>query len=230
MGASPDQRQVFLAVARLLATRLPLVLDDLHWADPGTLDLLEHLVASRAPVTLVGTWRLDDSTLPEPTRDWWQRMRRLRDTTTLELRPLDRHQTAEQIEQLGVAPEPGLVDRVYARSGGRPLFTEQLAVHGGEELPEVLADLLDRRLSALGPDAELVAVRLGVADRPLPTQLLAELTLLGERLDAALHELRNRYLLASSAGGRFTPAPAARRGGPTTTVAARASSGAPPGR
>src|SRR6185369_6456081 len=85
-GASADQRQVFLAVARLLASGLPLVLDDLHWADPDTMDLLEHLVASRAPVTLVGTWRLDDSMLPEPTRDWWQRMRRLQATATLALR------------------------------------------------------------------------------------------------------------------------------------------------
>ena len=120
---------------------------------------------------------------------------------TMELRALDRRETAEQIERLGVPPDPGLVDRVYARSGGQPLFTEQLAVHGGEELPELLADLLDRRLGALGPDAEVVAVRLGVADRPLPVGLLGELTLRGERLDAALHELKDRYLLASSAAG-----------------------------
>jgi hypothetical protein len=203
-GAEPDQRQVFQSVERLLVgtegvARLTLVLDDLHWADPATLDLLEHLVARRAPVGLVGTWRLDDPSIPEATRAWWERVRR-HPVSILRLGPLDRGATIELLAGLGVDTAPDFVDRVYQRSRGQPLFTEQLAVHGGgdDELPDLLAELLDRRLSELGGDAGLVTTMLGVADRPLTVGDLTELTEVpGDRLDAALHELSERYLLAA---------------------------------
>jgi tetratricopeptide (TPR) repeat protein len=199
-GREPDQRHIFLAVERLLAGpngRLALVLDDLHWADPATLDLIEHLVARQAPVTLLGTWRLEDPLVPSHAQGWWERMRRLPATTTLALGPLDRAGTVEQVEQLGVAT-PGFADRVFARSGGQPLFTEQLAVHGGDDLPELLGDLLNRRLGELGADAERVATWLGVADRPLSGADLAALSGLDdERTASALHELASRYLLAT---------------------------------
>jgi tetratricopeptide (TPR) repeat protein len=202
-----DQRQVFQAVERVLAgpgrgSRLALVLEDLHWADPGTLDLLEHLVARRAPVALMGTWRQDDPSLPEETRAWWDRIRRHPLTAVVRLGPLDRTATAALMAGLGVDPTPAAVDRVYRRSRGQPLFTEQLAVQpdDGGALPELLADLLGHRLGQLGDDARLVTTALGVADRRLLVTDLAELTeVSGAQLDAALHELADRYLLAGLA-------------------------------
>jgi hypothetical protein len=220
-------------VERLLAGpngRQPLVLDDLHWADPATLDLLEHLVARQAPVTLLGTWRMEDPLVPSHVRGWWERMRRLPATTTLALDPLDRTGTVEQIEQLGVAT-PGLADRVFARSGGRPLFTEQLAVHGGDDLPELLGDLLNRRLGELGPDAELVATWLGVADRPLLRGRPRDTERPRRRADVLGAARARKPLPAGHPCNRRGPSPPAPgRGGPPPAAPPRATGRAPGGR
>ena len=55
------------SVLMALAQRRPLaiVLEDLHWSDTATLDLVEHLVV-RGPVRLLGTWRLDDPGTARP--------------------------------------------------------------------------------------------------------------------------------------------------------------------
>jgi tetratricopeptide (TPR) repeat protein len=202
-----DREQLFVALARLLegpadGPRLALVLDDLHWADPETLDLLEHLLARSAPAAVVGTWRLQDDSIGEAAQEWWVRVRRLPGTAVLPLRPLDRDETAEQIAQLGLPAGRELVDRVFRRSQGLPLFTEQLAAEpeSTDELPALLGDLLERRLGALDGPATAVAGCLAVADRPMAAEDIAELTGLSDTaLDTALHALAQRYLLAAHA-------------------------------
>jgi tetratricopeptide (TPR) repeat protein len=183
--------------------RLAVVLEDLHWADSATLDLLEHVLARRSDVPVLGTWRLDDPTTPEATTAWWQRVRRMSGCATLDLQPLERDETATQIELLtDGAVDPALVARIHRRSRGQPLFTEQLVgLDEDDDLPRLLADLLDRRLAGLGPDAEAIARSLGVADRALPDTLLTEVV---ERTPAAvaagLHELADRRLLRAGSG------------------------------
>ena len=103
---------------------------------------------------------------------------------------------------MGGSADPGLVDRIHRRSQGQPLFTEQLAgLDGTEELPRLLGDLLDQRLSGLGAPAWAIARALGVADRPLPDALLAEVAgLAPAELSAGLHELADRRLLRPVTG------------------------------
>ena len=109
--------------------------------------------------------------------------------------------TAEQLALLtGEPPEPATVDGIYRRSAGQPLFTEQLVAHGGDDqqLPDVLADLLDRRLEGLDDPAWQIARALAVADRSLVDVLLEEVTSLPRAdLAAGLHRLANRRLLRS---------------------------------
>ena len=110
----------------------------------------------------------------------------------LALRPLTRDGTAEQLALLsGGLPDPASVDRIYLRSQGQPLFTEQLAAQAdGQPMPQLLADLLDRRLDGLGREAWCLARALGVADRALDDGLLTDITGLdGGDLAAGLHEL-----------------------------------------
>ena len=59
----------------------------------------------------------------------------------------------------GEHPESATVDRIYSRTAGQPLFTEQLVAHSGDDqpLPDVLADLLDRRLEGLDDPAWQIA-------------------------------------------------------------------------
>ena len=174
-----DRQLLFAAVAvllRTLATEQPLVLliEDLHWADPATLDMLEHLLGRPLLVPLVGTWRTGDDATPAASTTWSTRIRRLAATTACELGPLDRDGTEEQLRLLG-RTDRGRIDRIHARSLGQPLFTAQLAAHGEHEsgLPTLLVDLLDRRLEGLDESAWALARTLGVAERPLALDVLA---------------------------------------------------------
>src|SRR4051812_34255139 len=191
------------ALSALAALRpLAVLVEDLHWADPTTLDLLEYLLA-RPALPLVGTYRTADPATPGATREWKARVQRLTAVSTLELGPLSREETAELVALLGASATAAEADRIHERSGGLPLFAEQLAAQPGpdEAMPGVLADLLDRRLDGIDDRAWPVARALGVADRPLTDALLAATTGLDAAgLDAGLRALDERRLLAAPAG------------------------------
>jgi tetratricopeptide (TPR) repeat protein len=201
------RQRLFSAVGTILGTLttlrpLAVLVEDLHWADSTTLDLLEHLLTAGTGLPLVGTWRQDDPTVPVPVLDWLVRVRRLSGVDELVLRPLTRDGTAEQLALLtGEDPDPASVDRIYRRTAGQPLFTEQLVAQAGDDqpLPDVLADLLDRRLDGLEDPAWRLARALGVADRPLADALLREVTALASaELTTGLHQLADRRLLRST--------------------------------
>ncbi|WP_159083557.1 ATP-binding protein [Nocardioides terrigena] len=185
-----------------LAARRPtaVVLEDLHWADAATLDLLTQLLSRGPGVPVVGTWRTHDPTTSPSVAQWFGHVRRGADVTVLDLRPLSADETAEQLLMLGLDPTSPRVAAIHARTAGQPLFTEQLAAHrdDGTALPRFLTDLLDQRFAAIADDAWLVARALGTADRSLPPAHLEVATGLdGDRLVGALRELRRRHLVRS---------------------------------
>jgi hypothetical protein len=154
-------------------------------------------------VPVLGTWRLEDPSTSSRALDWLTRVRRLADVEVLELAPLSRDETSEQLSLLMTGPpDPELVDRIYRRTRGQPLFTDQLAVQpeGSDAVPRLLADLLDRRLEGLDVTAWAVAGALGVADRPLSVGQLGEVTgLASEDLTRGLRQLDTRRLLGDPA-------------------------------
>lgn len=174
-AAEWTRHQLFGALGSLLRAmadreRIALIIEDVHWADANTLDFLEHLTGHGGQMPIAATWRLADPSTAAGNADWFNRVRRLPSVAEVVLVPLTKDATAEQLRQ--VASEMD-TDVVYARSRGHPLFTAQLAAHGpGGELPGLLADLLDSRLGALDGNSWLVARALGVADRPLPIDVL----------------------------------------------------------
>ena len=185
-----------------LAARRPtaVLLEDLHWADAATLDLLTQLLSRGLGVPVVGTWRTHDPTTAPSVVQWFGHVRRGADVTVLDLRPLSADETAEQLLMLGLDPTAPRVAAIHARTAGQPLFTEQLAAHrdDGTALPRFLTDLLDQRFAAIADDAWLVARALGTADRSLPPAHLEVATGLGgDRLVGALRELRRRHLVRS---------------------------------
>ena len=192
-----------LAVGAVLAVLgqlrpLAVVVEDLHWGDPATLDLLEHLLTRGAPVPFVGTWRSEDPATTEATVDWHRRVSRLPDVPQLFLGPLDRDGTAEQLALLGGGT--GSADRIHRRSEGQPLFTEQLAAQPeGAPMPDLLVDLLDRRLADVDGHAWTTARALGVADRPLDDALLVRASGLEPAgAGSGAPELLDRRLLRSA--------------------------------
>jgi class 3 adenylate cyclase len=151
------------------------VFEDLHWADPSSLDLVEELLEAiaEARVLLVATYR------PSFRLPWEPRSH----VSHLSLGPC----TAGEAERMimAVAPLPGDVARAVAeRSDGVPLFIEELAraaAGGGTEIPATLADLLMARLDALGPAARSVAQTAALIGREFTRDLLAAASELPER-------------------------------------------------
>ncbi|MBD3926157.1 AAA family ATPase [Nocardioides cavernae] len=197
------RHRAFHAVGALLSAlreRRPLavVVEDVHWADAATLDVLELLGTHRCP--LVVTVRTEDPDVGEAFADWLTRARRLPGAVGLALGPLTLAETTQQLALLaGDDLAPGEVARIHARSLGQPLFTEQLALHPDDQpLPELLADLLLRRLRGLSETAWSVARALGVADRPLLPQQLEEITEVD--IGVGLRELDARRLLGPADG------------------------------
>ena len=192
------------ATLRALAAcrRLGLLIEDLHWADTTTLDLIEHLAARGTDIPVVGTWRVDDPTISQVNLAWFTRVQRSSSVATLPLAALTQAETSRQLALLtGQAPAAGFVEAIYRRTQGQPLFTEQLAadVEANRSLPVLLADLLDDRLGELTGSAWAVARALGAADRPITAALLGEISGLGgDGLTAGLHNLDARRLLGPS--------------------------------
>ena len=197
------RQRLFHAVEALLSAMrehrpLALLVEDAHWADATTLDLLERLGGHSCP--LVVTVRTDDPDVGAGFADWLTRARRLPGAASLALVPLSLAETTQQLALLrGRDPDPDEVARIQARSLGQPLFTEQLALHPDDlPLPELLADLLVHRLRGLGPVGWSVGRALGVADRPLRAGQLAEITVLDPV--PGLRELDEQRLLAPADG------------------------------
>jgi tetratricopeptide (TPR) repeat protein len=207
-AGTPDdslgRQRLFTAVATVLAAlardgRVALVLEDLHWADTVTLDLLEHVTltasgAMEGDVAFLGTWREGDLETPAASNHWRMRVERAPTGSTVHLGQLTRAETAAQLAGLGAEAD---VEAVYSRSRGHPLFTTHLATHLPERgLPHALADLLDARLSGLPSDAWRVVRTLGVADRPLPATVVGTVAgLAPDELADAMRSLRGLRLL-----------------------------------
>jgi class 3 adenylate cyclase/tetratricopeptide (TPR) repeat protein len=121
--------EIFWAVRQLfehLAHRRPLVVvvDDLHWAEPTLLDLIEYLAnfARTAPMLLVGLARME---LLEARPDWG---RSVPGATTILLEPLTDAESGRLVEQLlGMAGiDQRAKTQISAQAGGNPLFLEEL--------------------------------------------------------------------------------------------------------
>jgi class 3 adenylate cyclase/tetratricopeptide (TPR) repeat protein len=144
------------AVVEAIARRRPLVLaiDDIHWADEGMLDLIDHLTRwVRAPLLLVCLTR--DELLER--RPGWGGGRR--NATTIALEPLTEGETRELVAALmpgDDADGADVVPQVAERSGGNPLFAEEMVNRLIEEntveaaaLPSTVQSLLAARLDSL---------------------------------------------------------------------------------
>ena len=193
------------AVAALAAVRpLAILLEDLHWADSSTLDVLEHLLSHVPAARVLATFRTADPDIPGATLDRLARLRLVAGPQCIGLAPLDRSATRQQLGlALGRAPDPGLVDEIHGRTRGHPLFTAQLATAGPETLALGLAGMFDHRLRELGPDGWAVARALGVADRALSPEALGEASGLAlDRVLAVLHQLSDQWLLAPPDGAQ----------------------------
>jgi DNA-binding CsgD family transcriptional regulator len=212
-GASQGRLfELLLGVLERLAAEAPLlwVLEDLHWADRSTRDLLAFLAAAvrSGQVLLLVTFRSDELHRLHPLRRLLGELGRNRRVQRLELRRFTRAELAEQLAGLlGTDPPARLVEDVYARSEGNPFFTEELLLAGDPAspgtLPPNLQEVLLTRVVRLGYRTQRL---LGVAAAAGPgaTQpLLAAVAGLDDQqlLDGLREAVDQQLLLPEPAGG-----------------------------
>jgi predicted ATPase len=112
------------------ARPLLMVVDDLHWADGSTLEVLTFVLAMppRRRLAVLATLRTDDLADGHHLHRWLADARRFPDFGELTLGRLDRAATADQLTALfGRPPRESLVDEVFARTRGNAYLTALLA-------------------------------------------------------------------------------------------------------
>ncbi|MGW7404716.1 helix-turn-helix transcriptional regulator [Streptomyces sp. NPDC054833] len=208
--------RLFEGVAGLLAdladlAPLLVVLEDLHWADQSSRDLLRFLLsrgilqrsAGGAPahrLTVFASYRADDLHRRHPLRPLLAELVRLPSVERLELRPLADPEVARLIRALQDRPLPeATVHRIVRRAEGNAFYVEELVAATGAEadgVPSGLADLLLIRVEQLSDTAQQVLRTAAVAGRRVGHDLLRDAVGLPENeLESALREAVGRQLL-----------------------------------
>jgi tetratricopeptide (TPR) repeat protein len=181
--------QVLALLGRLAeAGPVMLLIEDAHWSDQSTRDLLAFLVANQRVlrgVLIVVTFRSDELRRGHPLRPVLAELDRLGWVARLEVPRLTRHEGRELIARLlGREPEPELAERVFQRSEGNPLFLGALLASSGAgdggELPASLRDLVLADVERLPAETQRVLEALAVAGQRCGHGLLAAATGLGD--------------------------------------------------
>jgi DNA-binding CsgD family transcriptional regulator/tetratricopeptide (TPR) repeat protein len=207
------QQQLFGAVLGMLAELagagpVLLVLEDLHWADRSTRDLVTFLsrVLHRERIALVVTYRTDDLHRRHPLRPVVAELQRLPSVTAIDLRPLTATAMAEHLMTLsgGLLSWP-VLDRLISRAEGNAYYAEELlaAAPGETELPAGLADLLLARTERLSPAAQQVLRAAAVSGRHIDDELVLQASGLApaEYEDAVREAVAARLLVSDGDRG-----------------------------
>jgi DNA-binding CsgD family transcriptional regulator len=196
-----------LRLLERLAAERPLLLavEDVHWADKSTLDLLSFAVPNlaEAPVVLVVTYRSDELHRRHPLRPLLADLDRHPTVERAELGPLGREELGALLAGiLGTPPEARQLDSILARSDGNPFFAEELLAvqrdRGSQLLSATVRDLLAARVDALSSPARQALRVAAVAGRRVGHGLLAAACPLeeGVLLDAVREAVEHQLLVA----------------------------------
>jgi DNA-binding CsgD family transcriptional regulator len=185
-------------------TPVLLEIEDVHWADRATRAFLAFLSRSlcRERVLVVASYRSDELHRRHPLRPLLAELERNSRSRRIELPPLTRDELAQQLgDILGARPDDDLVERVFARSEGHPLFVEELlaaGLDGRGALPPTLRDALMVRVERL-PAAGQTVLRVIAVGQRLDDQLLGEVAGLDRpALNEALREAVANHIIAVS--------------------------------
>jgi DNA-binding CsgD family transcriptional regulator len=200
------QQQLFGAVVGMLtelaeAQPVLLVLEDLHWADRSTRDLVTFLsrVLRQERIAIALSYRTDDMHRSHPLRPVVGELLRLPSVTAIEVGPLDPAAMAVHLTRLAAEmPRAAAIDRVIERAEGNPYFAEELLAtsSAGSDLPTGLADLLVARTVDLSPAAQQVLRAAAVTGRRIDDDLVMQAAgLAGAEYEAAVREAVARQLL-----------------------------------
>ena len=229
--AGQERSQLLHAIAALLERLaqdrpLLLIIEDLHWCDDASLDLLFYLARrlARERVLLLLTYRSDETS--GDLGGFLARLDQQRLATEVSLAKLDRTEVDQMVRAIFDQPRPlraEFLDQLYRLSEGNPFFIEEILramVRSGEiyfdqgiwdrkplaelHIPRSVQEVMRRRREQLSPVARQVLTTAAVAGRRPDFALLQRLLDLDEgQLIAALKELIAAQLLVEESADRF---------------------------
>jgi DNA-binding NarL/FixJ family response regulator len=227
--------QVRTELAALAARRpLVLVLEDLHWSDAASLELLRHVARqlARVPVLLLGTYRDDEPGGDQPFATLWPLLIREAAAVRIDLRPWDDAAVRALVTdrcRLPVADAERLSDYLIARGQGHPLFTEELlrtleqsgtlqpGAAGWQlgdlthiQVPALVRHLIEGRLGRLDAETRSALEIAAIIGQAVPLDLWSQVSgLTDERLDHVVTQAVEAHLLVElpdASGWQFSHA------------------------
>jgi tetratricopeptide (TPR) repeat protein len=218
----------FLEYLQRAAQKSPgvFLLDDLHWADEPTLQLLLHVAPHLATMRIlaIGTYRDVELDVKRPFAKTLESLLRQRLATRVTLRRLNESGVQHMLSAMSGSSAPtGLVKAVFRETEGNPFFIEEVYQHLREEgrlfdatgawkadlrvdtieVPEGVRLVIGRRLDRLGEHARKVLTAAAVIGRTFPLDLLQ--SVVADSEDAvldAIEEAERTQLIAADAGQR----------------------------
>jgi len=202
----------FIGLLGRLGENAPVVavVEDVQWIDPATRDLVTFLVrnVTTEPLVAILTCRTDDLARGHPAVTWLAEMGRAPGAVRIDMRRLTRADVAAQLEAIGGGPvAEAVVDAIWSRSEGLPLFAEELFATADEPeggpLPS-LVDVLLGRVASLDRDTLGIVEALAVAGRPVDERIIAAVVERSEReVGVALREAASRGVLVAQPDDRY---------------------------
>lgn len=219
--APPDQRRLFEGIARFL-TALPapllFILDDVHWADPGTLQLLAYLVRHLAhhPMLFVAAIRSEDADETLTNMVW--RLEREDRLDRIGLKRLSSAGTAALMQDMVNSDVTLLSGRLYQETEGNPLFTVEIVrslleagalgrpgavPRGPLVLPPSVVAVIQGRLGRLSPSGRELLSAISVFRRDCDFETARQVSGQDEdeALDALDELLRSQLILEVDGAG-----------------------------
>lgn len=208
-GHMPTERhRLFLRVLNVLTdlagqAPLLLVLEDLHWADDSSRELLDFLAVRlrEQPIMVVATVRDDE--LSSGIRRWLAELERRPRVVSLRLAPLTPAEIGEVVADLMPA-DASTESRtaVISAAEGNPLYARELANAGSGGMPASITDAVLARAADLTPEVRALIDQVSVADGGMSHDLLAATVALPEaRILAAVRAAVDSGLLVSDGEG-----------------------------
>jgi DNA-binding CsgD family transcriptional regulator len=188
-AATRDALSVASSTEPILVT-----IEDLHWADASTLDLVKYLARSMQAEhwLLVMTARVDTLPRRHPFLEVVAELGRLPWLERIDLARFDEPELVQQLTGiLGRVPDPALTNEVFERSDGNAFYAEELVATGavrGGPLPASLREVLSARLAALDDPTQRILRIAAVAGRVVNHELLEQVA--GVATPALLAALR----------------------------------------
>jgi DNA-binding CsgD family transcriptional regulator len=172
LAGEPRRAELFAAVVTCLESDAPwlLVLEDVHWADQASLDLLRYLGrrVDRLHGVVIATYRDDDATATTPLSIVLGDLAPTRGVIRLGLEPLSEAATRQLAHEAG-----SQADELFERTGGNPFFVTEVLAAATERVPTTVRDAVLARVARL-PEATRQALEIAAAlGRRFEAQLLA---------------------------------------------------------